>query len=247
MTAGAAAPSASTSGSSGWRSSCRWPGWGCSSAARARPQWEHHPSHFWLVLGTAAVSVALAYLTNEAANRRATPGSSSSRSPSSQRRLPRPARAGDARRAAAGAERRVRGRDAGRALARGVLRGGVDQPHRRPARRRLLRKRDAIRHAAIASMVAGASSRSPVCRRSRRAARRGGGRAITALAIVAVPLFGWRPWRYFGICIAGAARSRSLSFAALVLLAEAMIAVALSRNWHLSWWEWHLLMRRRSR
>lgn len=41
----------------------------------ARPeldlQWEHHPSHFWLVLGTAAVSVGLAYLTNEAANRRA--------------------------------------------------------------------------------------------------------------------------------------------------------------------------------
>ncbi len=28
----------------------------------------------------------------------------------------------------------------------------------------------------------------------------------------------------------------------LVLLAEAMVAVALSRNWHLSWWEWHLLM-----
>ena len=34
----------------------------------ARPQmdlhWEHHPSHFWLVLSTAAINVALAYLTN---------------------------------------------------------------------------------------------------------------------------------------------------------------------------------------
>ena len=41
----------------------------------ARPeldvQWEHHPSHFWLVLATAALSVVLALGTNEAAGRRA--------------------------------------------------------------------------------------------------------------------------------------------------------------------------------
>jgi class 3 adenylate cyclase len=30
--------------------------------------------------------------------------------------------------------------------------------------------------------------------------------------------------------------------AAFVLLAEAMLAVALGRNWHATWWEWHLLM-----
>ena len=29
---------------------------------------------------------------------------------------------------------------------------------------------------------------------------------------------------------------------AFVLLAEAMIAVAVARNWHATWWEWHLLM-----
>jgi class 3 adenylate cyclase len=29
---------------------------------------------------------------------------------------------------------------------------------------------------------------------------------------------------------------------AFTLLAEAMVAVALARNWHASWWEWHLLM-----
>ncbi|MEW1952106.1 adenylate/guanylate cyclase domain-containing protein [Terrabacter sp. NPDC080008] len=28
----------------------------------------------------------------------------------------------------------------------------------------------------------------------------------------------------------------------LVLLAEAMVAVAIAPNWHLSWWEWHLLL-----
>ena len=32
-------------------------------------EWHHHPSHFWLVLGTAGVSVVLAYVTNVAAGR----------------------------------------------------------------------------------------------------------------------------------------------------------------------------------
>ena len=32
-------------------------------------QWEHHPSHFWLVLATAIVSVALAYVTSVVAGR----------------------------------------------------------------------------------------------------------------------------------------------------------------------------------
>ena len=32
-------------------------------------EWEHHPSHFWLVLSTALVSVVLAYVTNVAAGR----------------------------------------------------------------------------------------------------------------------------------------------------------------------------------
>ncbi len=29
---------------------------------------------------------------------------------------------------------------------------------------------------------------------------------------------------------------------AFILLAESMIAIAFGRNWHLSWWEWHVLM-----
>ena len=40
-------------------------------------------------------------------------------------------------------------------------------------------------------------------------------------------------------------RRRPLLLAAVgafVLLAEAMLAVALGRNWHVTWWEWHLLM-----
>jgi adenylate cyclase len=40
-------------------------------------------------------------------------------------------------------------------------------------------------------------------------------------------------------------RSRPLLLAAVcafVLLAEAMLAIGLGRNWHATWWEWHLLM-----
>jgi class 3 adenylate cyclase len=40
-------------------------------------------------------------------------------------------------------------------------------------------------------------------------------------------------------------RRRPLLLAAVgafVLLAEAMLAIALGRNWHVTWWEWHLLM-----
>src|SRR5688572_15714648 len=33
-------------------------------------RWEHHPAHFWLVLGAAALSAVLAYGTGEAAARR---------------------------------------------------------------------------------------------------------------------------------------------------------------------------------
>ena len=33
--------------------------------------WEHHPSHFWLVLAVSAVSLWLAIVINEAARRRA--------------------------------------------------------------------------------------------------------------------------------------------------------------------------------
>jgi adenylate cyclase len=40
-------------------------------------------------------------------------------------------------------------------------------------------------------------------------------------------------------------RRRPLLLAAVgafVLLAEAMLAIGLGRNWHVTWWEWHLLM-----
>ena len=39
------------------------------AAPEADVHWEHHPAHFWLVLGAALVSVVLGYLAGEAARR----------------------------------------------------------------------------------------------------------------------------------------------------------------------------------
>ena len=65
---------------------------------------------------------------------------------------------------------------------------------------------------------------------------------MVAAAVLAVVLFGvaavtygrlW--WRRGGLLPAAMA-------AAMVLLAEAMVAIVFAPNWHYSWWEWHLLM-----
>ena len=63
--------------------------------------------------------------------------------------------------------------------------------------------------------------------------------AATALAVVLFAVSAltyarlW--WRRGGLLPAAMA-------SAMVLLAEAMVAVTVAPNWHLSWWEWHVLM-----
>ena len=65
---------------------------------------------------------------------------------------------------------------------------------------------------------------------------------LAAMAIVSIPLYGWAAWRTL-ILYRGRGGALPLSISvALVLLAEAMLAITLSRNWQLSWWEWHVLM-----
>jgi class 3 adenylate cyclase len=65
---------------------------------------------------------------------------------------------------------------------------------------------------------------------------------LLAFAIVGVPLYAFAAWRYLALY-----RRRPLFLlvavtAAFVLLGEALVAVAFARNWHATWWEWHLLM-----
>ena len=65
---------------------------------------------------------------------------------------------------------------------------------------------------------------------------------LVALSAVGVALYGFAVVRY--VRLYRVRRSPLvLGFAlAFVLLAEAMVAVAVGRNWHASWWEWHVLM-----
>src|SRR5919107_1741553 len=88
-------------------------------------QWEHHPSHFWLVLAAALTSAALAFSTSAVALRR------------SDARLypaapPRPGPGGDAARAVAA--RRPPGRDGGLGGVVAPLRAAARRPHARRTR-----------------------------------------------------------------------------------------------------------------
>jgi adenylate cyclase len=65
---------------------------------------------------------------------------------------------------------------------------------------------------------------------------------LYGLGAAGVPLYAGAAWRYLGLY-----RRRPLFLlvavtASFVLLAEALVAVAFARNWHLTWWEWHVLM-----
>ena len=65
---------------------------------------------------------------------------------------------------------------------------------------------------------------------------------LAALAVVGLLAYGFGVWRYWKLY---RERRRPLPLAilvALVLLSEAMFAVAFARNWETTWWEWHLLM-----
>jgi class 3 adenylate cyclase len=67
-------------------------------------------------------------------------------------------------------------------------------------------------------------------------------RLPTLLAVPAIALYGLAALRYLRLWVRRRAPMLLAVMSAFVLLAEAMVAIAFARNWHLSWWEWHLLM-----
>ncbi len=214
----------------------------------ARPeldaQWEHHPSHFWLVLATAVVNVALAYLTNIAAGRYrdarlvlvslaflssagflglhalATPGVL----------LPHPNTGF------------VVATPVGLVIASVFALASIS-PLAGPRAANVLRRRTLLLVGLLALMgywaflslarLAPLDGPPP--------AQEGFG-LLSLLAAEAVVVYGYAAWRYVRLYRERGGIVPLAVAIALVLLAEAMIAVAVSRNWHLSWWEWHLLM-----
>ncbi|HEV2918338.1 MAG TPA: adenylate/guanylate cyclase domain-containing protein, partial [Actinomycetota bacterium] len=65
---------------------------------------------------------------------------------------------------------------------------------------------------------------------------------LTAMAAAGVALYTLAAARYWLLYRRRPSVILIAILTAFALLAEAMIAVALARNWHASWWEWHLLM-----
>jgi adenylate cyclase len=214
----------------------------------ARPEldmeWEHHPSHFWLVLIAAAVNVVLAYVTNIAAGRYrdarltlislaflstagflglhalATPGVLLD-SPNIGFTIATPLGLIIASVFAAASATRLAGPRAMDVLrVRRVLLGGL-----------------------IGLMVGWAVfsiARIPPLDGPPPSSEGGG--VLNVLSLVGVGLFAFAAIR---LVIYFRYRRETILLAlaaALILLAEALIAIIVSRNWHISWWEWHLLL-----
>src|SRR5215210_7162712 len=214
------------------------------AAPQADVRWEHHPSHFWLVLAAALTNALLAASTGDAARRR-----------------------GDARLvlvslaflAAAGflalhalATPRVLldGPNGGFVLATPVgllvaaVLAALSSTRLDGARAALVVRRATVWRAALIAVMAlwavlsladAAPLRDPTPVES-------GSVTLSVLAAAGVALYGVAAARYLRLWRQHGATLLALVVAAFVLLAEAMIAVAFARNWHASWWQWHLLM-----
>ena len=65
---------------------------------------------------------------------------------------------------------------------------------------------------------------------------------LVALSIAGLVFYAFAVWRYLQLYHERRSRLVLGFTIAFVLLAEAMVAVAVGRNWQASWWEWHVLM-----
>jgi adenylate cyclase len=214
----------------------------------ARPEldlhWEHHPSHFWLVLVTAGVNVALAYVTNVAAGRYrdarlvlislaflASAGFLGLHALATPGVLLEQPNIGF-----------VVATPVGLALA-AVFAAASTSSLAGPRARTVLRARPLLLWGLIGLMIAwGVLSLARIPPLDGPPPAKEGVGALELLAAVAVALYAVTAWRSLRLYrLRGGTILLTIAIA-MILLAEAMIAIVLSRNWHFSWWEWHILM-----
>ncbi|HWB55678.1 MAG TPA: adenylate/guanylate cyclase domain-containing protein [Gaiellaceae bacterium] len=206
--------------------------------------WEHQPAHFWLVLASAVTSFVLGFLMGEAAARR-----------------------GDARvllvalaflvssgflglHALATPGVLIAGKNAGFQIASaiGLLLGSVFAaasalPFRPGQAEAVVRNRPLLLGGIAAALVAWAvvalGTLPPLDDPITPEAARD---PLIGLWIVGLVFYGYAAYRYGRLFAQRWATVALAVTAGWVLLAEAMLAIAVSRNWHATWWEWHLLM-----
>jgi adenylate cyclase len=212
----------------------------------ARPSldatWENHPAHFWLVLLAALVSVALALVTSQVVRRDARLVLVSFAFLASAGFL--------ALHALATPGVLLAGKNGGFVIATPVglflaaVFAALSSLELRPERAlAIIRRRHVVFGAVVAVLLAWAvvslAGLPPLEEPIEAEAASG---SLTGLAAAGVLLYGVAAVRYVALY----RRRRSLVPLAVVtafaLLAEAMLAIAFARSWHLTWWEWHVLM-----
>jgi class 3 adenylate cyclase len=65
---------------------------------------------------------------------------------------------------------------------------------------------------------------------------------LVGLAIAGGALYAFAAWRYVELYRRRPSFLLVTIIAAWILLTEALLAIAFARNWHATWWEWHVLM-----
>jgi adenylate cyclase len=206
--------------------------------------WEHHPSHFWLVLTVAAVNVVLGLVASEAATRRddartflVSMALLTSAGFLGLHALATPGILLDDMTAGFSVAARV-----GLLLAAGFAAVSALDIDTWVVRflTRCHRRVRAVLWVVLASWAVASLARVPLL--DRPLPPDAVPPPLGLLQLVGVGLYGIAAGRYAEIY---RRRHRPLPLAVLVafiLMAEAMIAVAFGRTWHAMWWEWHVLM-----
>ncbi|USQ77935.1 adenylate/guanylate cyclase domain-containing protein [Ornithinimicrobium cryptoxanthini] len=206
--------------------------------------WQHHPSHFWIVLGAALLSVALSYVTWVNAARRADARvmlvSLAFLAPAGFLALHALATPGVL----------LAGGNAGFDLSTpvGIALGAAlaalsAREVEGAAAVTSVRRARLLRLTLLTVMAAWAAvsllELPPL----------GGGSTpervsgwFVTIAVAATGLYGFAAVAYLRLWGRRGGLMPLAVAAAFVLLGEAMVAVTLAPNWHLSWWEWHLLL-----
>lgn len=206
-------------------------------------RWEHHPSHFLLVLGVAFVDTVLGLAMSEAAARRddgrlflvslvllASAGFLALHALATPEVLIHEANNGF-----------VIATPIGLFLAAGFAAASAVEPeHGQPRLSRSTRRW--VRWALLAVLVAWAVASLTGASFLRRPAPSEAPAVIRLIAPVAIGLYAFAAARYLTVYFR---RRRLLPLAvasAFVLLAEAVLTIIVARSWHATWWQWHVLM-----
>ncbi len=207
-------------------------------------QWEHHPAHFWLVLAAAATSAALAFSTSAVALRRSdarlylvslaclsAAGFLGLHALSTPGVLLDTPNQGFAVATPVGL------------LVSSMFAAASALPLRPERAQAVMRHAQMLRGVLLGAMAVWAAwsllsvppldDPTPVERASG---------LLLAVPAIALVLYAVAAARYLAMALHSGSPILLGVTSAWVLLAEASIAVAFGRNWHASWWEWHLLM-----